>query len=199
MHGRKFTEDLRWAAVRAQHYGLNPIATSALTGVSERQIQRIRDCYTQTGDVRMMHDQWPPAALVFLRPTTPTPPSSVITIFPSPAMPVVLDPATDVLPLTTSPEFPPAHSHWNRGMISQINSTSQSTRRILPHSPLCKSGSPVLIVTPHGVSMVMNTRSTATRSTSMGVTPGLGRSRTASALQTVWYFRGCSLSPSQLC
>jgi len=84
-------------------------------------------------------------------------------------MPVVLDPTTDVLPLTTSPEFPPAHSHWNRGMISQINLTSQSTRRILPHSPLCKSGSPVLMVTPHGVSVVMNTRSTATRLTSMGL------------------------------
>jgi len=58
MRGRKFTEDLRWAVVRAQYHGLNPIATSALTGVSERQIRRIRDCYTQTGDVRTMHDQW---------------------------------------------------------------------------------------------------------------------------------------------
>ena len=29
MRGRKFTEDLRWAAICAQHHGLNPIATSS--------------------------------------------------------------------------------------------------------------------------------------------------------------------------
>lgn len=58
MRGRKFSEDLRWAVVRAKYHGLDSVATSALTGVSERQVRRIHDCYDRTGDVRTVHDQW---------------------------------------------------------------------------------------------------------------------------------------------
>lgn len=58
MRGRRFSEDLRWVIIRADHHGLDPTATAALTGVSERQVRRIRDCYHLTGDVRTVHDQW---------------------------------------------------------------------------------------------------------------------------------------------
>ena len=58
MCGRRFSEDLRWAVIRAKYHGLDTTATAALTGVSERQVQRICDGYSQTGDVRTMHDQW---------------------------------------------------------------------------------------------------------------------------------------------
>lgn len=58
MRGQRFSEDLRWAVVRAGYHGLNLTTMSALTGISERQIRRIRDCYSQTGDVRTVHDQW---------------------------------------------------------------------------------------------------------------------------------------------
>jgi len=57
MRGRRFSEDLRWAIVRAGYHGLNLSTTAALTGVSERQIRHIRDCYNRTGDVRTVHDQ----------------------------------------------------------------------------------------------------------------------------------------------
>ena len=39
MRGRRFAEDLRWAVVRADYHGLSLTATSALTGVSERQVR----------------------------------------------------------------------------------------------------------------------------------------------------------------
>ena len=58
MRGLRFSEDLRWAIVRSEYHGLNTTELSALTGVSERQIRRIRECYHQTGDVRTVHDQW---------------------------------------------------------------------------------------------------------------------------------------------
>ena len=58
MHGRRFSEDIRWSVIRAQHHGLDHKRTLALTGVSERQVRRIQDCYNQTGDVRTEHDQW---------------------------------------------------------------------------------------------------------------------------------------------
>ena len=58
MRGRRFSEDLRWTVIRAAHQGLGLATTSALTGISERQVWRIRACYGWTGDVRMVHDQW---------------------------------------------------------------------------------------------------------------------------------------------
>ena len=58
MRGRRFSEDLRWAVIRAQYHELDPIAVSALTGVSECQVRRIHNCFKQTGDVRTAHDQW---------------------------------------------------------------------------------------------------------------------------------------------
>ena len=58
MRGRRFSEDLRWAVIRAKHQGLDLATTSALTGISERQVQRIRACYSWTGDVRTVHNQW---------------------------------------------------------------------------------------------------------------------------------------------
>lgn len=58
MRGRQFSEDLRWAVVRAEYHGLDATETSALTGISERQIRRIHKCYHQTGDVRTVHTQW---------------------------------------------------------------------------------------------------------------------------------------------
>jgi hypothetical protein len=58
MRGRQFSEDLRWVIVRAKYHGLDATEISALTGISERQIRRIRGCYDHTGDVRTVHAQW---------------------------------------------------------------------------------------------------------------------------------------------
>jgi hypothetical protein len=58
MCSRHFSKDLHWAVVCAEYHGLNPTATAALTGVSEQQVRRICDCYSRTGDVQMLHDQW---------------------------------------------------------------------------------------------------------------------------------------------
>ena len=58
MCGWRFSEDLCWAIICAEYHGLNLITMSALTGVSEQQIQQIHDCYSWTGDVRTVHDQW---------------------------------------------------------------------------------------------------------------------------------------------
>ena len=57
MRGRRFSEDIRWSVVCAKYHGLNRTTTAALTGISERQIQRIQDCYDRTGDVRTEHNQ----------------------------------------------------------------------------------------------------------------------------------------------
>ena len=58
MCGQCFSKDLRWAIIHAEYHGLDPTATAALTGVSEQQVQRMHDCYSWTGDVQMLHDQW---------------------------------------------------------------------------------------------------------------------------------------------
>lgn len=56
--GRRFSEDLRWTVIRAQDHGLDPAVTAAITGVSQRQIRRIRHCYNQTGNPQTFRAQW---------------------------------------------------------------------------------------------------------------------------------------------
>jgi len=58
MCGHWFSKDIQWLVIRAQYHDLYPSTTAALTGVSEQQIQKICNCYSQTGEVQTENDQW---------------------------------------------------------------------------------------------------------------------------------------------